>query len=97
MTGKKKTAMLPKLNKTDQKLLDELKKKRANLVSSVQFRHDTLETQKRINYQNEFDRLQGAQKIEGLKTHTKNRMKDLQDMARKSLNGELNIIYTTKI
>ena len=63
MTGKKKTAMIPKLNKTDQKLLDELKKKRANLVSSVQFRHDTLEIQKRINYQNKFDRLQGAQKL----------------------------------
>ena len=46
MTGKKKTAMLPKLNKTDQKLLDELKKKRANLVSSVQFRHDVRNSKK---------------------------------------------------
>ena len=31
-----------------------------NIKAQVQFRHDLLESQKRINYQNEFDRLQGA-------------------------------------
>ena len=47
-----------------------------------------LESQKRVNYQSEFDRLQGAKKLSGLDTHVKSRMKGLQSMARKSLEGD---------
>ena len=36
-----------------------------------------LESQKRVNYKNEFDRLQGAQKLPGLGAHTKSRMQEL--------------------
>ena len=37
-------------------------KKQEKIKTQVQFRHDLLESQKRIKYQNEFDRLQGAKK-----------------------------------
>ena len=44
-------------------------KNRENIKAQVQFRHDLLESQKRINYHNEFDRLQGAKKLSGLDPH----------------------------
>ena len=53
----------------------------------VQFRHDLLESQKRVNYNNEFDRLQGAKKLTALDTNAKTIMKELQKKARQSLNG----------
>ena len=46
-----------------------LPEKGENIKAQVQFRHDLLEPQKRINYQNEFDRLQGAKKLSGLDPH----------------------------
>ena len=42
------------------KLIAELPEKREKVNAQVQFRHDLLESQKRVNYKNEFDRLQGA-------------------------------------
>jgi hypothetical protein len=90
-------ALMPKGYEIDNKLMDEMKKKRANIVSSVQFRHDLLESQKRINYQNEFDRLQGAKKLSGLDQHAKSRMQELQKKARQSLKGDTHRIYSTKI
>ena len=48
------------------KSLAKLPEKKAQ----VQFRHDILESQRRVNYQNEFDRLQGSNKIPGLDTKT---------------------------
>ena len=100
MTNKKKAnpkALMPKGYEIDEKLMDEMKKKRANIVSSVQFRHDILESQKRINYQNEFDRLQGSKKISGLDPNVKSRMQELQKKARQSLKGEpSHRIYSTK-
>ena len=42
------------------KLIAELPEKREKIKAQVQFRHDLLESQKRVNYKNEFDRLQGA-------------------------------------
>ena len=43
---------------TDQynKLISELPEKRDKIKTQVQFRHDLLESQKRVNYKNEFDR-----------------------------------------
>ena len=38
----------------------ELPDKIQNIKAQVQFRHDLLESQKRVNYKSEFDRLQGA-------------------------------------
>ena len=42
------------------KLAAEIPEKQEKIKAQVQFRHDLLESQKRVNYQNEFDRLQGA-------------------------------------
>jgi len=79
------------------KLIAELPEKREKIKAQVQFRHDLLESQKRVNYQNEFDRLQGAKKLAGLDQHAKSRMQELQKKARQSLKGEpSHRIYSTK-
>ena len=44
------------------KLIAELPEQREKVKAQVQFRPDLLESQKRVNYKNEFDRLQGAKK-----------------------------------
>ena len=69
------------------KLIAELPEKREKIQAQVQFRHDLLESQKRVNYQNEFDRLQGGKKLVGLDVNAKTRMKELQKKARQSLTG----------
>ena len=80
------------------KLIAELPEKREKIKAQVQFRHDLLESQKRINYKNEFDRLQGAKKIIGLDPQVKSRMQELQKKARQSLTGgeRSHRIYSTK-
>ena len=79
------------------KLIAELPEKREKIKAQVQFRHDLLEAQKRVNYQNEFDRLQGAKKLAGLDVKAKSRMQELQKKARQSLKGEpSHRIYSTK-
>ena len=79
------------------KLIAELTEKREKIKAQVQFRHDLLEAQKRVNYQNEFDRLQGAKKLAGLDVKAKSRMQELQKKARQSLKGEpSHRIYSTK-
>ena len=70
------------------KLIAEIQEKREKIKAQVQFRHDLLESQKRVNYKNEFGRLQGAKKLPGLDANTKSKMKGLQKKARQSLNGE---------
>ena len=52
-----------------------------------------LESQKRVNYKNEFDRLQGAKKLHGLDANAKSRMKELQKKAKQSLNGTHLIVF----
>ena len=55
------------------KLISELPEKR-KIKGQIEFRNYILDSQKRINYQNEFDRLQGAKRLPGLDTaklHTK--------------------------
>ena len=70
------------------KFIAELPEKREKIKAQVQFRHDLLETQKRVNYKSEFDRLQGAKKLPGLDAKTKSRIQELQKKAKQSLNGE---------
>jgi len=80
------------------KLISELPEKREKIKAQVQYRHDLLESQKRVTYQSEFDRLQGAKKLAALDTNAKTRMKELQKKARQSLNsgGDTHRIYSTK-
>ena len=78
------------------KLIAELPEKREKIKAQVQFRHDILESQKRSNYQNEFDRLQGAKKLSALDPNAKSRMQELQKKARQSLKGDTHRIYSTK-
>ena len=78
-------------------LIAELPEKRENIKAQVQFRHGLLESQKRVNYKNEFDRLQCAKKLPGLDANTNSRMKELQKKARQPLNGEpAHRIYSSK-
>ena len=71
--------------------------KREKIKSQLGFRNDTLEAQKRVNYHNEFDRLQGAKRLPGLDANVKSRMKELQKKAKQSLNGTpSHRIYSTK-
>jgi len=78
------------------KLISELPEKREKVKAQIEFRHELLESQKRVNYKNEFDRLQGAKKLAGLDPHVKSRMPELQKKARQSLKGETHRIYSTK-
>ena len=79
------------------KLVAEIPEKREKIKAQIEFRHELIESQKRINYKNEFDRLQGAKKLPGLDANAKTRMKELQKKARQSLNGEpSHRIYSTK-
>ena len=79
------------------KLIAELPEKREKIKAQIEFRNDILESQKRVNYKSEFDRLQGAKKISGLDANAKTRMKELQKKAKQSLNGSpSHRIYSTK-
>ena len=78
------------------KSIAELPERRERLKTQVQFRHGILESQKLVNYHNEFDRLQGAKKPPASQPNMKSRMKGLQTMDRKSLKGETHNIYRSK-
>jgi hypothetical protein len=79
------------------KLIAELPEKREKIKAQIEFRNDILESQKRVNYKNEFDRLQGVKKISGLDPQVKTRMKELQKKAKQSLNvTPSHRIYSTK-
>ena len=95
-------AIKKKLNPTSiqtNKSIVGLSEKCEKIGAQVEFRHDLLESQKRVNYKNGFDRLQGAKKLSGLDAHVKFRMKCLQSMARKSLkgDGDTHRTYSTKL
>lgn len=61
--------------------------KREKIAAQVEFRHDLLEYQKRVNYQNGVDRLQGAKRIIGLQPNVKSRMKELQQKNKTTANN----------
>ena len=65
------------------KLIAELPERREKIKAQVQFRNELLESQKRVNYQNEFDRLQGAKRLAGLHPNVKSRLKGLQQTNKK--------------
>ena len=69
------------------KLIAELPGKREKSKAQIEFRNNIIESQKRINYKNEFDRLQGAKKISGLDVNAKTRMNESQNKATQALNG----------
>ena len=96
MASKKKTNPLALMGyEIDNKIMSEMKKKKETTASSVQFRNDILESQKRINYQNDFDRIQGDKQLTALHPNAKSRMKELQNKARQSLIIKVkHIIYT---
>ena len=97
MTNKKKQATPGTGTVQYNKLIAELPEKREKIKAQIEFRNNILESQKRINYKNEFDRLQGAKKISGLDANAKTRMKELQKKAKQSLNGSpAHRIYSTK-
>ena len=76
--------------------MPEMEKKKASVASSVQFRTEVLESQKRVSYQREFDILQGAKRLTALHPNAKSRMKELQNKARQSLKGETHNVYRIK-
>ena len=79
-------------------LIAELPEKREKIKGQIEFRHDLLESQRRINYKNEFDRLQGAKKLSGLDAYKKPRVQELQKKTKQSLKGEpSHRIYLIKI
>ena len=95
MTNKKKQATPGTVQYN--KLIAELPEKREKIKAQIEFRNDVIESQKRVNYKNEFDRLQGAKKISELDPQVKSRMKELQKKAKQSLNGTpSHPIYSTK-
>ena len=95
MTNKKKQATPGTVQYN--KLIAELPERKEKIKAQIEFRNDILESQKRVNYKNEFDRLQGAKKISGLDANAKTRMKELQKKAKQSLNGSpAHRIYSTK-
>ena len=79
-------------------MIAELPERREKIKAQVQFRTEMLESQKRVNYKSELDRLQGAKRLNGLHPHVKSRMKELQQQkARRSLNGgPAHAIYKAK-
>ena len=60
------------------KLIAELPEKREKIKAQIEFRHELLESQKRVNYKNEFDRLQGAKKQSALDPNVKSRIQELK-------------------
>ena len=76
-------------------MIAELPERREKIKAQVQYRSEVLESKKRANYKNIFDRLQGAKRLVVLHPNAKSRMKELQNKARQSLNGETHSIYKT--
>ena len=68
------------------KLIAELPEKQKKNKAKIEFRNDILESQKRVNYKSEFERLHGAKNLSGLDANTITRMKELQKKAKQSLN-----------
>ena len=48
------------------KFISELSEKREKITTQVLFRSEMLESQKRVNYQNEFDKLHGSARLSAL-------------------------------
>ena len=63
MANEKKTNPLALMGyEIDNQLMYDMGKKKETIAPSVQLRNGILESQKRTNYQNEFDRVQRAKR-----------------------------------
>ena len=69
-------------------MIAKLPEKREKINAQIGFRNDFLESQKRVSYKNELNRLQGAKNLSGLGANTTSIMKGLQKKAKQSLKGE---------
>ena len=86
-------------NKRDA-VLHEINRHRENQASSIKFRKNVLESQKRANYVNEYDRLRGAM-LSGLVRESSNkyineRMGKLKELASESIHGKQHSIFYEK-
>ena len=82
------------------RLLHERGKKMHDREASIAFRKNLLESQLRVNYVNEFDRLKGHLYANRnlpapTKDHIKDRLKNLQKMAKQSLYDKYNLYKDT--
>ena len=87
------------LNKRDA-ILHEVGKHREKQTASINFRKNVLESQKRANYINEYDRLKGVMTA-GLVKHTSTkrvheRMGRLKELASESIHGKTHAIFKPK-
>ena len=86
-------------NKRDA-VLHEIQRHRENQASSIKFRKNMLESQKRANYKNEYDRLRGALTTglvrETSKRYINQRMGRLKELASESVNGVKHEIFNPK-
>ena len=81
-------------------VLHEINRHRENQASSIKFRKNVLESQKRANYVNEYDRLRGAM-LSGLVRESSNkyineRMGKLKELASESIHGVKHPIFHDK-
>ena len=87
------------LNKRDA-VLHEINRHRENQASSIKFRKNVLENQKRANYVNEYDRLKGALSSKLVSEpsikHINLRMGKLKDLAHESIHGVKHEVFKPK-
>jgi len=81
-------------------ILHEIGKHREHQAASINFRKNFLESQKRSNYMNEYDRLRGAM-LSGLVRESSNkyineRMGKLKELASESIHGKQHPIFHDK-
>ena len=80
--------LFPKVETINKKLLLQAKEKTENKITSAQYRKDILESQKRNNYRNEYDRIAGHLQNKTTPAEAKrlnNRRKDLNKLAKQSI------------
>ena len=85
MANKKKVK--PKGYEVNNKLITGLLEKTGTYKNTYQFRRGLVESQSRVNYQNEFDRLQGSKRLSASHPNVKQWMEHIQNKARASLQG----------
>ena len=81
-------------------VLHEINRHRENQASSIKFRNNVLESQKRANYVNEYDRLRGALSSKLVSEpsikHINERMGKLKELASESIHGKKHPIFDDK-
>ena len=86
-------------NKRDA-FLHEIHRHRENQAASIKFRNNILESQKRANYKNEYDRLRGVMTSglvnETSKKYINERMGRLKELASESIHGKGHAVFKPK-